>query len=232
MAIAAAAGMGGVGKTKLAQQYIRLHREDYGAGIWWLERVGQILRNGLFCGWPEPPDNLVEEGDKVRRVYNQWLEQFPEGERLLVWDDEEDFGKVRALLPQDRRFRVLLTTRKRWGPPVQRLDLDVLPRSYAFRLLRRLVNDDNRIRGEVPAAKALCKWLGYLPLGLKLVGRYLAVRPNLTLAKTLERLEKKRLKARAVSTVPEEIPYLNNLAAAFDLSWETLDQTARTLGGR
>ena len=235
VAIAAAAGMGGVGKTELVRQYIKQRKKKYSGGIWWLERgdrVGQILVNNSLCGWSKPPDNLVKDRDKVRWVYEQWLERFPNGERLLVWDDEEDFGQVSVLLPQDGRFRVLLTTRKRWGPPVHRLDLHVLPPSAAFRLLRRLVNDDNRIKEEVPAAKALCKWLGYLPLGLELVGRYLAPRPHLTLAKTLKRLEQKRLKAKAVGgEVPEEMGYRNNVAAAFELSRATLKPSTHILAG-
>ncbi|MBC6418766.1 MAG: tetratricopeptide repeat protein, partial [Prochloron sp. SP5CPC1] len=235
VAIAAAAGMGGVGKTELVRQYVKQRKKKYSGGIWWLERgdrVGQILVNNSLCRWPAPPDNLVKDRDKVRWVYEQWLERFPHGERLLVWDDEEDFRHVKELLPQDGRFRVLLTTRKRWGPPVQRLDLDVLPPSAAFRLLRRLVNDDNRIKEEVAAARALCKWLGYLPLGLELVGRYLAPRPHLTLAKTLERLKQKRLKAKAVGgEVREEMGYRNNVAAAFELSWATLKPSTHILAG-
>ena len=234
VAIAAAAGLGGVGKTALARQYVGRYRADYPAGIWWLapgDRVGNLVIEAEILGWGAPPDNLQTDQQRAQWVYQQWLERFPEGSRLVVWDDGQKFKDIRPFLPSDPRFQVLLTTRSKWGDPVWRLDLDTLPRSDAFRLLRTLMGDDDRLRQELPAAKALCAWLGYLPLALELMGRYLAVRPGVTLAKTLERLEQQRLAARALSNVPEEMEYQYTVQAAFELSWQTLTEPERELLG-
>ncbi|KKI98395.1 hypothetical protein PROH_19575, partial [Prochlorothrix hollandica PCC 9006 = CALU 1027] len=234
VAIAAAAGLGGVGKTALARQYVGRYRADYPAGMWWLEpgdRVGGLVIEAEILGWGAPPETLTTDQQRAQWVYQQWLERFPEGSRLLVWDDGEKFNEIRPFLPSDPRFQVLLTTRSKWGQPVRRLDVDTLPPSDAFRLLRTLMGDDERLRREVPQAKALCQWLGYLPLALELVGRYLAVRPGVTLAKTLERLEQQRLAARSLSNVPEEMEYQYTVQAAFELSWQTLAAPEQALLG-
>ena len=232
VAIAAAAGLGGVGKTTLAREYVQRYREAYPAGIWWLEpgdRSGSLILEAELLGWGAPPDTLQTSEQQVQWVYEQWLVRFPEGDRLLVWDDGEKFSEIRPLLPRDPRFKVLLTSRNKWGAPVRRLDLDSLPRSDAFRLLRTLLADDDRLGREVPQAKALCQWLGYLPLAVELVARYLAVRPGVTLAKTLKRLETQRLAARSLSNVPEEMTYREPVAAAFELSWQTLELPEKEL---
>jgi tetratricopeptide (TPR) repeat protein len=225
--------MGGVGKTELAWQYAHQHRSDYAVGIWWiaaLDRVSQILIHAQRMGLLEPPETHNTDRAKVQWCYEQWLKQLPEGRRLLIFDDVADYGTIREILPQDGRFRVLLTTRERLGQPVRRLDLGVLKRSKAFRLLRKLVGDD-RIAAEVGAAKVLCAWMGQLPLGIELVGRYLANRSALQLGKLLERLEAQKLQARAVREVPAEMPYQANLAAAFELSWQLLSPDAQQIGG-
>ncbi|WP_416666381.1 tetratricopeptide repeat protein [Egbenema bharatensis] len=235
VAIAAAAGMGGIGKTELAWQYAHQHRSDFSGGIWWIaagvDRVSQILVYAQRMGLLEPPETYDTDRAKVQWCYEQWLKQLPEGRRLLVFDDVAAYGAIWEVLPQDGRFRVLLTTREKLGQPVRRLDLGVLKRSAAFRLLRKLVGDDDRIGAEVGAAKALCAWMGQLPLGIELVGRYLANRSALRLETLLERLEAQRLEARAVREVPAEMPYQANLAAAFELSWQGLSLDAQQVGG-
>ena len=238
VAIAAAAGLGGVGKTALARQYVQVYGAAYPGGIWWLEgretvgdRVAAVLVEAQILGWGAVPDTVTTDAQRMGWFYGQWLARFPVGDRLVIWDDGADFQAIRPLLPMDPRFKVLITTRYQWGPPVRRLDLDPLPRSDAFRLLRQLVGDDQRLGREVPQAKALCRWLGYLPLAVELVGRYLALRPTVTLAKTLERLEAQRLEARALNQLPEEMAYQDTVQAAFELSWQTLTAPERELLG-
>ena len=58
------------------------------------------------------------------------------------------------------------------------------------------MNDDERLRAEVAVAEELCEWLGYLPLGIELVGRYLA-ETSRSVAAVLGQLQEKALSARA-----------------------------------
>ncbi|MGL5080837.1 MAG: tetratricopeptide repeat protein [Microcoleaceae cyanobacterium] len=61
--------------------------------------------------------------------------------------------------------------------------------------------------------------MGYLPLGLELVGRYLARREDLNLVEMLERLEAKKLAAQALVQTKQMAAQLG-VAAAFQLTWE------------
>ncbi len=77
-------------------------------------------------------------------------------------------------------------------------------------------------------ALQLCEWLGYLPLGLELVGRYLAEDPDLSLAQMLERLKAQRLQDEAIDLDEQQMQNTFSTAqrgvrAAFELSWQELE---------
>lgn len=83
-------------------------------------------------------------------------------------------------------------------------------------------------------AEQLCEWLGYLPLGLELVGCYLEQQPNLSLQKMLLRLHKQQLSHQLLLR-REDDPTRNlttgrGIAAAFELSWQLLNEDAKELG--
>jgi tetratricopeptide (TPR) repeat protein len=81
-------------------------------------------------------------------------------------------------------------------------------------------------------ALQLCEWLGYLPLGLELVGRYLAEDPDLSLAEMLQRLKAQRLQDEAIAPCKQQLQNTLSTAqrgvrAAFELSWQELDPVAQ-----
>jgi hypothetical protein len=71
--------------------------------------------------------------------------------------------------------------RSRFGSPVQNYEIQVLSESASLELLRVLVSDE-RIDQDLETAKQVCEWLGYLPLGLELVGPYLARKKGVSIA--------------------------------------------------
>ena len=81
-------------------------------------------------------------------------------------------------------------------------------------------------------ALRLCEWLGYLPLGLELVGQYLADDPDLSLAEMLERLKAQQLEDEAINPSEEQLQETEMTAkrgvrAAFELSWQELDSVTQ-----
>ncbi|RCJ23152.1 hypothetical protein A6S26_00925 [Nostoc sp. ATCC 43529] len=108
-------------------------------------------------------------------------------------------------------------------------ELDVLKPLAAMKLLKSLVVRE-RLQQEPWVARRICKFLGYSPLALELVGQYLNKIPDLSLEILLKRLEKKREKHEPVANANLEMHYEYGVAEAFELSWEQLDENAQSFG--
>jgi len=118
------------------------------------------------------------------------------------------------------------------------LSLDVLILEQSLELLESIIGQE-RIAAEQEVANTLCEWLGYLPLGLELVGRYLAIDSNLSFSEILFRLQRKAEQRQALKDealdIEEDAPAQTSTArrgveAAFELSWERLNRKSQYLG--
>jgi tetratricopeptide (TPR) repeat protein len=242
VAIAAIAGMGGVGKTELAIQYAEQYKAFYPGGLCWL-RVGESNLGSQIVQFAQFPLGLSvpqEWGGKPLNLDQQiawcWQHWQPPGTVLVVLDDVTDLASCQDVLPPTNRFRVLVTTRKRQlDASFFELSLDVLKPLAALKLLESLVKRE-RLKREPWIARRLCKWLGYLPLGLELVGRYLAEDPDLSLAEMLERLQAQSLKDEALDLDEQQkqknYPLMTakrGVRAAFELSWQELDPATKNV---
>jgi NB-ARC domain len=192
VSISAVEGMGGVGKTELVIQYTQQYTSAYEGSIAWLF-AREFNVGTQVVGFAQSQLNLkIPEGlelpDQVAFCWRNWRE----GDVLLVLDDVVNYSRdVEPYLPPpaSNRFKIVMTTRLTFGPPIQSLSLDVLSPEQSLELLTVLIGDA-RVHLELAIAQSLCKWLEHLPLGIELVGRYLLKRTDLSLSALLFRSDK------------------------------------------
>ncbi|MDY7007107.1 MAG: FxSxx-COOH system tetratricopeptide repeat protein [Cyanobacteriota bacterium] len=227
-------GIAGVGKTELALQYALLSKEKltYPGGICWIgvrERsvVEQLLefaqtQLGLF-----PAEDWTLE-QQLDYCWSNWQ---PAGDVLIILDDVDKYEEIESYLPpQSQRFKLLITTRKdSLLGLLENLCLEVLDEGAALELLETLI-DESRVTEQKEEAKQLCKWLGYLPLGLELVGRFLKRRPGWRLAIMIQELEKQALDLPALQKPSGEMTATRGVETVLELSWQKLDKRGKYLG--
>ncbi len=230
VAIGAIAGMGGVGKTELALQYAyqQRDRQTYPGSICWLQarqdlKVQLVLFAQTHLGLHPPTD--LELDAQLHWCWQRW----GTGKTLLILDDVQAYTDVEALaIPGRSQFKVLMTTRLHFGSSVRELNLEVLSEEDSLELLRSLMKD-RRIDRQLAETKTICEWLGYLPLGLELVGRYLARKPSISVTTLQQRLQAQRLEAKALKDQEPGMTASLGVAAAFELSWQELPPEAQQL---
>ncbi len=230
--IAAATGLGGIGKTQLANEFVHRYGRYFAGGVFWLSFAdpASVAAEIGACGGPAalglwPAENPPALADQVRLVRAAWQRPLP---CLLAFDNCED----EALLAEWRSpcggARVLVTRRRdRWslGLGVVPLPLGVLAAAESLALLHQFRPD---LPANEPGLAAIAGELGHLPLALHLAGSYLdryrdapSGRPSAYLAalRRADLLDHRSLTAGDHSPTGHE----QHVARTFALSHDRLD---------
>ena len=175
--IAAATGLGGIGKTQLAVEFAHRYGHYFAGGVFWLSCAdpavvpAEVAACGGVRGLDLRPDfGSLKQDDQIALVLAAWQSPLP---RLLVFDNCEDPDLLSRWRPPTGGAQVLVTSRRSsWDPAlgVEPLPLDILPRAESVALLRKFRPE---LAAEDPGLDAICKELGDLPLALHLAGSYL-----------------------------------------------------------
>ena len=247
---AAVHGLGGVGKTTVAAEFVHRYGAYFAGGVFWLSfaNPANIPTEIAQCGGQghlqlRPDFHTLPLDEQVAAVQRAWAEELP---RLLVFDNA-DTDDAEALVAQYRPrtggCRVLITSRRGvWDPAlgITALPLGVLPRPESVALLRQFRADLADADADALAAE-----LGDLPLALHLAGSFLQKYarssqgdPAVFLARLRDPalLEHQALQGRALGTAWSY--HERSVARAFALSYERLvpddetDALARALLAR
>jgi tetratricopeptide (TPR) repeat protein/DNA-binding XRE family transcriptional regulator len=168
--VVASTGLGGLGKTQIAVEFVHRYGRYFAGGVFWLSfaSADEIPLQVAACAEPGLEARPLEE--RVQRVRDAWQGTVP---RLLVFDNCEEEALLDAWRPVSGGCRVLVTSRRsHWSPTlgVRALPLDILPRADSVELLRRYRPD---LATDDPGLDAIAHELGDLPLALHLAGSYL-----------------------------------------------------------
>jgi tetratricopeptide (TPR) repeat protein len=173
--IAAATGLGGMGKTQLASEFVHCYGRFFAGGAFWMSFADagsvsvEIAACGRSLGLHSSFEALTLE-QQVRLVQEAWQSPLP---RLLVFDNCEDEALLHRWRPTSGGTRVLVTSRRaEWDSTlgVKTVPLTILPRVASIELLRRFRPD---IQETDSALDGIAKDLGDLPLALHLAGSFL-----------------------------------------------------------
>jgi Tfp pilus assembly protein PilF len=228
--IAAATGLGGIGKTQLACEFVHRYGQFFAGGVFWLSfaDANAVPAEIAACGGSDGMqlrDNFeaLPLDEQVKLVMTAWQSATP---RLLVFDNCEDEALLDEWRPTHGGCSVVVTSRRAsWDLAlgVYALRLQVLPRAESLALLRKF-------RDDLPAddvdLNAIAEELGDLPLALHLAGSFLAkYRHTVTPAAYLQRLSTPTIlndrSLQAAGLSPTK--HVQHVARTFEQSYERLD---------
>ncbi|HEX6293027.1 MAG TPA: tetratricopeptide repeat protein [Herpetosiphonaceae bacterium] len=228
--IAAATGLGGIGKTQLACEFVHCYGQFFPGGVFWLSFAdpaavpAEVAACGDTGGMQLRPEfGTLPLDEQIKLVLTAWASATP---RLLIFDNCEDEALLERWRPTHGGCRVLLTSRRHhWDLAlgVQTVPLDVLTRAESLALLRQF-------RPDVPAddadLAAIAETLGHLPLALHLAGSFLAkYRHALTPAEYRARLDAPTIlddrSLQAAGLSPTQ--HVQHVARTFEQSYARLD---------
>lgn len=219
-------GMGGVGKSQLALEYVYRHQRDYKVICWIPAERDSLILTALaglasrlrvipagMDGGGAPAANTavpaVLEALRTGVPYDNWL---------LIFDNAENVEAVRNYFPTNGPGKIIVTSRNRdWERVATPLPVNVFERDESIELLQKRSPDLSQ-----NDADRLAEALGDLPLAVEQAGAWHAV-TGMPVDEYLHLLEQRSPEILHLDPNPD---YPVSVAAAWDISLERIKENS------
>ncbi|MBN6035504.1 tetratricopeptide repeat protein [Amycolatopsis sp. 195334CR] len=226
-------GLGGIGKSALARQWVHRVRARFPRGQLYADLgafnatgptdTGELLKRFLVAfgiDGKKQPAGL----DELKALYRSETAGRP---LLVVLDDAVSSEQVAPLIPTAPGSIVVVTSRFRLGGlrashGARRLDLTKFEHGHGVQLLSAIVDDERTGEPSVHLTD-MVKFCDGLPIALHVLGVKLANQPHLSAARAAAQLE--RLRLAALADHKENL----SVTSTFDLSYQDLSPDAARL---
>jgi tetratricopeptide (TPR) repeat protein len=215
---AALQGMGGIGKTQVAVEYIYRHLEDYDI-VWWIQaaQTSQVRKAlaELAAALELPGSSevhtavpAVREALRLGSPYSRWL---------LVFDAAEDVEGIRTYFPENGPGHILVTTRNtRWTRFADPLEVAVFRREESVALLLKGAPDISERNADLIAEK-----LADVPLAVEPAAALLRAETGMLAEDYLSLFD---AKVAEISVATARGPYEIPVDAAWKVSIDVLEE--------
>jgi hypothetical protein len=182
-------GLGGVGKTLTAVEYIYRYRHTYDV-VWWIPSDQPVMVKTALAelaphlGLRSPALSGIE--DAAREVLDALRRGEPYDKWLLVFDNADQPEDLLDSIPSDSGHVLITSRNHRWESVFDAVPVDVFRREESVEFLTK------RVRGAISLADAgrLAEQLGDLPLALEQAGALLFER-GMSASEYLEQLSER-----------------------------------------
>ncbi|GGZ73837.1 FxSxx-COOH system tetratricopeptide repeat protein [Streptomyces echinoruber] len=210
-------GLGGVGKTQIALEYVHRFMADYDL-VWWVsaEHVDNVVASlaelGARIGAPGGEDMALTSQEAVHML----ARGKPTERWILVFDNADDPAQLTPYLPAGSGGHILVTSRNQaWSQRGATLAVDVFQRQESVEHLSR------RAPGLTPEeADQVATAVGDLPLAVEQAAAWLAE----TATPTGEYLRRLTEQTAAVLALNQAADYPETVAATWNISIERLKE--------
>ncbi|MGB3458436.1 MAG: FxSxx-COOH system tetratricopeptide repeat protein [Halobacteriota archaeon] len=213
-------GMGGVGKTQLAVEYIYRHKTEYRV-IWWVRSEELATMAADYASLAVDlnlPEKDSTDQTEIAKAVKRWLEHNPGW--LLIFDNAQDPGEIRNYLPQGGAGHVIITSRNPlWGGVAKLMPARVFDRAESIEFLCKRTGQEDK-----KAADALADELGDLPLALEQAGAYIET-TGISLSEYQELFQSRRKELWEDESHPPDYP--DSVATTWSLAMEQVSQESQ-----
>ncbi|MGW6457284.1 FxSxx-COOH system tetratricopeptide repeat protein [Streptomyces sp. NPDC055078] len=210
-------GLGGVGKTQVANEYVHRFMADYDL-VWWIsaEQIDDVI-----AGLAELAVRLGAQGGEdmaaaSKEAIDLLRRGVPSSRWLLVFDNADDPEQLKRFFPPQGPGHILVTSRNQaWSQYGDALPIDVFTREESIEHLQR------RARGlSAEDADAVATAVGDLPLAVEQAAAWIAE----TATPVAEYLDRLGEQATSVLALNQPAGYPQPVAATWNVSIERLKE--------